>query len=144
MTELGWDFQAGVLHQATGAGRLADGAAVTQVEVDVTNNATVVVQQDEVSGAFISFATLIDVLVIALALEAVKMNVIEGTNLDDEAIDVFLREWVALVTNSIRAILRTDLAALHLCITMGVTGMCCCARSPGRSSCLGECRSHRS
>ena len=75
-----WDAATGTCET-----KLADGAVVTQVEVDVAKNATVVVQQDEVQGAFIGLATLLDFLVIGLAAKAVKVS-IEGIGLDDKAV----------------------------------------------------------
>ena len=54
--------------------KLKDGAAATQVKVDVTNNATVIVQQDAVLGAFISLVAFLDSLVIRLFVKAVEVS----------------------------------------------------------------------
>ena len=78
-----------------------------------------VVQQNEASGAFISLAIFLNFSVVRLSVEAILEVSVESITLDDEASDVFLRELVIVVTNRIRTILRTDMVALHLCITTG-------------------------
>jgi hypothetical protein len=99
--------------------KLADGAKATQVKIDVANDAMMVVQQDGVASAFVGLVTFLDFLVIRFVVQAIKMGV-QRVNFHDESVDVVFREQVAVVTDSICTVLRTDLVAKHLVFTTGV------------------------
>jgi hypothetical protein len=89
---------------------LTDGAVVAQVKVDISDNTTMVVEQDTVMSALFALAALLDLAMIGFSMEAVEVGV-EGVNFGNEKVDVLFRDQFVIIRDSIGTILRTDLLA---------------------------------
>jgi hypothetical protein len=79
----------------------ADGAAVADVEQEVANHPTMVVEEDAVASGFVSLAALLLMTGVLLPVQAVKAVGVEGVDLHDEDAEVVLGKEVVIIPDSV-------------------------------------------